>query len=178
MKIVALLAGLMIAGAATTASAEVVQTSATGFQLRSMAVLEEAEAHEAWSALSRWGEWWSSDHTYSGDAAHLTLSMEAGGCLCEIWPGGRIEHGRVLLSWPAQGMLRLNAPFGPLQAQPVTAILTYTIRAREAGGVEVIQTLAVGGGDETTAAMAEGVDFVMSEGLARYERFVETGAAD
>ena len=178
MKIVALLAGLMIAGAATTASAEVVQTSATGFQLRSMAVLEEAEAHEAWSALSRWGEWWSSDHTYSGDAAHLTLSMEAGGYLCEIWPGGRIEHGRVLLSWPAQGMLRLNAPFGPLQAQPVTAILTYTIRPRDEGGVEVIQTFAVGGGTEATAALAAPVDGVMSGGFARWVRFVETGAAD
>ena len=178
MKIASLLAGLVIVGAATTASAEVVQTSASGFQLRSVAVLEEAQAHEAWTGLSRWGEWWSSDHTYSGDAAHLTLSMEAGGCLCEVWPGGRIEHGRVLLSWPAQGMLRLNAPFGPLQAQPITAILTYTIRARDEGGVEVIQTLVVGGGDETTAALAEGVDFVMSQGLARYERFVETGSAD
>lgn len=177
MKIASLLAGLMIA-AAVPASAEVVQTSASGFQLRSVAVLEEAEAHEAWSALSRWGEWWSSAHTYSGDAAHLTLAMQAGGCLCEVWPGGQIEHARVLLAWPEQGLLRMNAPFGPLQAQPVTAILTYSIRTRDEGGVEVIQTLAVGGGDETTAAMAEGVDFVMSQGLTRYERFVETGAAD
>lgn len=178
MKFVSLLSGILMASAATAASAEVVQTGAGGFQLRSVAVLEAAQPHEAWGALARWGEWWSSAHTYSGDAAHLTLAMEAGGCLCEVWPGGQIEHGRVLLAWPEQGLLRMNAPFGPLQAQPVTAILTYTVRPRDEGGVEVIQTLSVGGGDEATAAMAEGVDFVMSQGLARYERFVETGSAD
>ena len=72
----------------------------------------------------------------------------------------------------------MNAPFGPLQAQPVTAILTYTIRPRDAGGVEVIQTFTVGGGDAATAALAPLVDGVMSGGFERLVRFAETGSAD
>jgi hypothetical protein len=178
MKIASILAGLALAGAATGASAEVVSTRDGGFTIRSTVVLEEATRAEAFEALGRWGEWWSPAHTYSGDNAHLSLTLEAGGCLCEVWDGAQIEHGRVLLVWPEQGLLRMNAPFGPLQSLPVTAILTHTIRERDEGGVEVVQTLVVGGGDESVAALAPAVDGVMSEGLARYERFAETGSAD
>lgn len=177
MKIATILAGLALAGAATTASAEVVSTNETGFTSRSVVVLEEATRAEAFAALGRWAEWWSPDHTYSGDNANLSLTIEPGGCLCEVWDGGRIEHARVLLVIPEQGMLRMNAPFGPLQSLPVTAILTHTIRERDEGGVEVIQTLVVGG-DASAVAMAPGVDAVMSEGLSRFERFAETGSAD
>ena len=178
MKFVSLIAGILLAGAATSASAEVVETTAGGFRLRSSAVLETATVDQAWAALGRWGEWWDSAHTYSGDAANLSLNVAAGGCLCEVWEGGQIEHARVLLAWPGQGLLRMNAPFGPLQSQPVTAILTYTIRPRDEGGVEVIQTFDVGGGAEATAALAAPVDGVMSGGFARWVRYVETGSAD
>ncbi len=179
MKFASILAAaaLLVAGA-SSASAEVVSTSATGFQLRSTAVLESTTPEQAWTALGRWGSWWSPAHTYSGNSANLNLDVSAGGCLCEVWDGGQIEHARVLLAWPGQGLLRMNAPFGPLQAQPVTAILTYTIRPRDAGGVEVTQTFVVGGGDEATAAMAPLVDTVMSGGFERYVRYIQTGSAD
>ncbi len=177
MKIASILAGLALAGAATAVEAEVVSTSETGFTIRSAVVVEEATRAEAFAALGRWGEWWSPAHTYSGDNGNLSLAMEAGGCLCEVWDGGQIEHGRVLLMWPERGMLRMNAPFGPLQSLPVTAILTYEITELDGGAVEVVQTLVVGG-DASAVPMAEAVDAVMSEGLSRYERFVETGSAD
>lgn len=178
MRSIALIAGVLIAGLASAASAEVVETSADGFRLRSSAVLETTTHDQAWAALGHWGDWWSSDHTYSGDSANLTLNVSAGGCLCEVWDGGQVEHARVILAWPAQGLLRMDAPFGPLQAQAVTAILTYTIRPRDEGGVEVTQTFAVGGGGEATAAMAPLVDTVMSGGFERYVRYTQTGSAD
>ena len=178
MKLASLVAGVLIASVATPASAEVVETTSGGFRLRSSAVLETATAEQAWAALARWGDWWDPAHSYSGDAASLTLDVTAGGCLCEVWPGGQVEHGRVLLAAPQFGLLRLNAPFGPLQAQPVTAILTYTIRARDEGGVEVIQTFDVGGGTEATTALSVPVDAVMSGGFERFVRFTETGSAD
>lgn len=176
MKAACTAVALGLLALATPAAAEVVETRADGFRLRSVAVLETLTREEAWAALSQWGAWWSSAHTYSGDAGNLSLTLEAGGCLCEVWPGGQIEHGRVLLAWSERGLLRMNAPFGPLQAQPVTAILTYQISERDEGGVQVVQTLAVGGGD--VGGLSEGVDAVMSEGLARFERFAETGSAD
>lgn len=177
MKIASILAGLALAGAATGAEAEVVSTSESGFTIRSSVVLEEATRAQGFAALGRWGEWWSPAHTYSGDNGNLSLAMQAGGCLCEVWDGGQIEHARVLLATPEYGLLRMNAPFGPLQSLPVTAILTHTIREREEGGVEVVQTLVVGG-DASAVPMAGAVDAVMSEGLGRFERFVETGSAD
>lgn len=178
MKFVSILAGAVLVVGASSASAEVVSTSANGFELRSTAVLESTTSEQAWAALGQWGSWWSPAHTYSGSSANVNLGLSAGGCLCEVWDGGQIEHARVLLAWPGQGLLRMNAPFGPLQAQPVTAILTYTIRPRDEGGVEVTQTFVVGGGGEATAAMAPLVDTVMSGGFERYVRYTQTGSAD
>ena len=61
---------------------------------------------------------------------------------------------------------------------PVNAVLTWQVRAREEGGVEIVQTFDVGGGAETTGQLAGPVDGVMSEGMQRLERYLETGSAD
>ncbi len=141
-------------------------------------MIEAGDRATAWAALVRIGDWWNGSHSYSGDGSNITIAPEAGGCWCEIWPAGQIEHGRIILAWPEQGLLRAQAPLGPLQAQSVNAVLTWQIRARDEGGVEIVQTYDVGGGTEATAQMAAPVDGVMSEGLARLERFLETGSPD
>ena len=51
MKFVSILAGAVLVAGASSASAEVVSTSATGFQLRSTAVLESTTSEQAWAAL-------------------------------------------------------------------------------------------------------------------------------
>src|SRR5690606_23227829 len=118
-------------------------------------------------------------HTFSGDAANMTIELRPGGCFCEALPdGGGVEHGRVLLAWPDQGTLRLNAPLGPLQAEALTAILTLQITAREDGGVEIVQTMNVGAATAEIAAAAPLVDQVLALQLQRLGRLIETGSAD
>lgn len=178
MKLTAMIASLALGLSAGAASAEVRETRAGGFVLESRAVIEAGDRETAWAALVRLGDWWSDAHTYSGDASNITIDARAGGCWCEVWPGGQIEHGRIVLAWPEQGLLRAEAPLGPLQAMAVSAVLTWQVTAREEGGVEIVQAFVVGGGTEATAAAAPLVDQVMSEGLARLERYLETGSAD
>jgi hypothetical protein len=66
-------------------------------------------------ALGDVGRWWNAEHSYSGDAANLSLDVAPGGCFCERWKDGSAEHGRVIMAfkdktlrlpgtaWPAPG---------------------------------------------------------------------------
>jgi uncharacterized protein YndB with AHSA1/START domain len=76
--------------------------------------------------------WWASAHTYSGDATNLNLDARAGGCWCENWAGGSVEHGRVLAAIPGK-LLRISGGFGPLQALPVAAVMTFTLTPADSG---------------------------------------------
>jgi uncharacterized protein YndB with AHSA1/START domain len=76
--------------------------------------------------------WWNASHSYSGDAANLSLDARAGGCWCETWAGGSVEHARVLTAMPGK-LLRLSGGFGPLQAQPVVAVLSFALTPADDG---------------------------------------------
>ena len=149
------------------AMAEVRGSSAAGFALESRATVAASPA-EAYAALGRIGRWWSSEHTYSGEAANMTLALRVDGCFCETIPadGGAIEHGRVIYARPGQ-TLRLQGALGPLQSEAVQGALTWSLRAVD-GGTEVTQTYVVGGymrgGLEAVAPL---VDRVMTEQLNR-----------
>src|ERR1043165_1484717 len=54
-----------------------------------------AAVYAAFGQVSRW---WSSQHTYSGKAENLSLDLRAGGCWCEQWDAGSVQHTRVLFA--------------------------------------------------------------------------------
>jgi hypothetical protein len=82
---------------------------------------------------------------------------------------GSVEHGRVIFARPAE-MLRLRAALGPLQAEAVSATLTWSLKGVE-GGTEITQDYVVSGMIRGgMGAFAPAVDAVLSEqleGLAR-----------
>ncbi|MGE0180486.1 MAG: ATPase [Sphingomonas sp.] len=153
--------------AAAPAAAEVRSSSASGFVVETTATVPVPPA-DAYAALVRVGRWWNSAHTYSGDAANMTIEPRAGGCFCEAVPadGGSIEHGRVIHARPAQ-TLRVQGALGPLQAEAALGTLTWSLRATDSG-TEITQTYVVGGhmrgGFEAVAPL---VDQVLAEQLRR-----------
>lgn len=165
LRILALTAAAA-AAVAGTASAEVVERRDDGYRLRNAVTVQGVSAARAYAALGEVDRWWEGAHTYSGDAANLSLEMRPGGCFCEALEGGGVEHGRVVLAWPAQGTLRLVGGLGPLQGEGVAAVLTWQVRAGD-GGVEIVQTYNIGGAAPDTLAWAEPVDQVMRTQLDR-----------
>lgn len=95
-----------------------------------IATVIQATPDQIYRMLGQPNRWWSSAHTYSGDARNLKLDLRAGGCFCEIMPKGQgsIEHGRVIHAMKGK-LLRLSAPLGPLQEMAVTGTLTWTLDA-------------------------------------------------
>ena len=161
---------------AAPASAEVVSAAAGGFTVRNT-VEVAAPPERVYAALGQVGRWWEKDHTWSGDAANLTLSLHPGGCFCESLPGGGVEHMRVVLAQPGE-TLRLSGALGPLQEQGVSGALTIALK-RKGDATEVVQTYAVRGSTaEEAKALPPIVDRVLRTQLERFERYVETGRPD
>ncbi len=160
---------------AAPALAEVKSAIPAGFEVETKVVVGLAPA-EAYSALARVGEWWNSEHTYSGKAANMRIDARAGGCFCETIPGdagtdkaGTIEHMRVIYAQPGK-TLRMQGGLGPLQAEAATGTLTWTLKPL-AGGTEITQSYVVGGyirgGAEKLAPI---VDKVLAEQMAGFQR--------
>lgn len=142
MKRIGLLAPIVASVLTGPAAAEIRTSTTNGFSLESQAVVPVAPA-EAYAALGRIGSWWNSGHTYSGKAANLSLSLKAGGCFCESWTGGDVEHGRVVHARTGK-QLRVSAALGPLQGEAVVGTLTWTFKPVP-GGTQIVQSYVVGG---------------------------------
>jgi len=144
--------------------------AATDVTPQSFVVTHRAETSASpaavFAAFGQVSRWWGSQHTYSGKAENLSLEMRAGGCWCEQWDGGSVQHGRVIFAQP-QKMLRLQAALGPLQGMAVTGVLSFTL-APDGPGTRVTMTYRVAGAlTMETAKLAPLVDQVMGVQLHR-----------
>jgi hypothetical protein len=150
------------------AAADVVSAGPSGFVVRIEAVTEHGPA-SAWQRLVRVQDWWAKEHTYSGNAANLSLDLKPGGCWCEKLPDrGFARHMEVV--YVATGkVLRLVGGLGPLQAIGASGALSFTLKPIDPGQTAVTAEYAVsgylpGGFGEIAAA----VDGVLTEQLRRY----------
>jgi uncharacterized protein YndB with AHSA1/START domain len=160
---------------APPAHAEVADSAANGFTIKIERQLE-APPLEAWQALvDRVGAWWHPDHTFSGDAANLSIDARAQGCFCErLPPDGELRHLTVVYADPGK-LLRLTGGLGPLQGLGVAGSLTIEL-APQGDGAKLTLTYAVGGYvDGGLAGWAPAVDGVLSEQMDRLTRYVATG---
>lgn len=164
---------LAVGSLVAPAAAEVVATTEDGFVTRDTEQVA-ATPLETWLALTKPADWWNDSHTWSGDAANMTLTPQAGGCFCETIPGddgsggfamdGSAQHAVIVQAYPLQS-LRMRGGLGPLQGEPATGILTITLKEIE-GGTRILWEYNVGGPmrydiDEISTA----VDGVMSQQL-------------
>ncbi len=160
--------------AAGPLSAKVADTSDNGFVTQDVAEVA-APPLETWLALIKPGNWWNDAHTWSGDAANMTLTPQAGGCFCERVPGedredgfsldGSALHMSVVQAYPLKN-LRMRGGLGPLQGEPATGVLTVTLEEIE-GGTRIRWEYVVGGYMRyDVETIAKAVDGVMSQQLA------------
>lgn len=174
-------AGLALAalsfGLADSGRAEVVSQSDSGFVSRN--VIEVHAAPEVvWTRLLQPAQWWSSEQTFSGNAANLTLSANANGCFCEKLPpdkatlahdphapAGSVEHMHVVLVDPARA-LRMVGAIGPLQSEAVTATLTVTLKPEGSGTRVLMEYVVAGFMRYEGATIAPAIDRMFAKQLA------------
>jgi uncharacterized protein YndB with AHSA1/START domain len=173
----ALAAAAAIAGLGTRAAqAEVTQVTSQGFTV-TFSGFVEAEPERVWQAFTQLPQWWSNQHTWSGQASNMSLDAQAGGCWCERWgAGASVMHAQVVLAQPG-AVLRMNAWLGPLQELAVAGVFTLGTAKRD-GATRFRMTYRVAGAPEAGfEKLAPVVDGVLAEQVARLKRYIETGQA-
>lgn len=159
---------LALAVASPPAQAAPLSVTPDGFVLRYVVTAPTADPAALYAQFSRIGDWWSGEHSYSGDAKNLSLDLKAGGCWCETWPGGSIEHARLVLAMPGRA-LRFVGGFGPLQALPVNAVLSVSFAEGPQGGGTMTVTYRVAGpAAAKLEALAAPVDQVLGAQMASF----------
>ena len=171
MRLRLILVSAALSAAPLPAAAEVTASSDRGFVSHNEVLVDVSPA-QAWAEMLRPAGWWNGDHSYSGNAANMTIDARVGGCFCEAIPGpagepaGQIEHMRVLYLAPGS-TLRMTGGLGPLQSEAVTAVLTMTVKP-EGEMTRISWDYVVGGyGRLDLARIAPLVDMVIGEQFER-----------
>jgi len=171
---IVVLAVVFCALGAQLAPAEVADSSASGFTVKT-SVRIQATPDAVYRQLIRIGDWWDSEHTFSHDAHNLSIEEKAGGCFCEKLPnGGSVRHLEVLFVAPGK-LLRMGGGLGPLQGIATSGSMTIQVSPAE-GSTKLAVSYTVGGylpaGMNTLAAP---VDSVLSAQFTRLKNYIERG---
>ncbi|MFD2781482.1 SRPBCC family protein [Novosphingobium pokkalii] len=157
------------------AQAEILARDDRGFVVREV-VEVGAPAPEVWRTLVKPAAWWSSEHTFSGEAANLTLDPVPGGCFCEKLPpakqggaaavSGGVQHMRVVYVEPGRA-LRLTGALGPLQSEALLGAMTITLKTNERGTRILIEYVVGGYMRYRVEQIAPAVDRMLGQQIAR-----------
>jgi len=154
--------------------AETSDVSASGFTA-THAFAVDGDPQQVWRAFTQPAAWWSSQHTWSGQASNLSVDLQAGGCWCERWAdGASVMHGRVLMVQPGS-LLRLQAWLGPLQELPVEGVLTFATARRDGVTRMRVSYRVAGAPSAALDKLASPVDAVLGEQARRLKSYIETG---
>jgi len=177
MKRKALLAVIFVALAQAYASAEIADSAASGFTYKLVLNLQAPPA-TVYQRLLAIGNWWSSNHTFSGDARNMSLDARPVGCWCEKLPnGGGVRHLQVVMAMPGK-MLVMTGGLGPLQTMAATGSMQIGL-APANGGTQLQVTYSVTGYlPAGMNSLAAPVDGVLTEQFVRLKNYVETGNPD
>ena len=163
------------AAIATPASAVVVGASSHGFELRHTLDLPIPPAH-ALAAFGQVGSWWEKGHTYSGNAARLSLELRPGGCWCErLVGGGGVEHMRIAMYRPGQQIV-LTGGLGPLLFEGTSGVMDVRATKTKTGSQLVINYRVAGFARANGTEMAVAVDGVLRTQTERLRAFASKSA--
>lgn len=168
-----LAAAILFSLVALSAHAEVKEAAPDHLLIQDSRTIH-ASPDKLYATLAEVDHWWNGEHTFSGDASHLSLKAEAGGCFCERWEGQSVEHGRVI--WAAPGhVLRLSTALGPLQSMAVTGVMTFTLKPAPDGTALQFDYRVNGASGSGLDKLAPVVDGVLMNQLQRLQRYAEAG---
>jgi len=159
---------------AAYAHAEVIDSGTAGFTVKETVAIKAAPA-DVYKRFFRVGDWWNSQHTFSGDAHNLSLEERAGGCLCEKLPnGGGVQHMTIVSLMPGKSVV-LHGALGPLQSLAAAGAMVVALTPAD-GGTKLEVTYSVAGYLPTgMAAWAARVDGMVKEQFTRLKSLIENG---
>lgn len=165
----------LVFGAVLPASAEVVDVAANGMEIKQV-VRVAAPPDKVWDAIVQPARWWSSDHSFSGSSANISLDASIGGCWCEALPnGGGVEHMRVTYIEPPKALV-VRGALGPFYNIAADGTLAFTLVANGAE-TDLTWTFRTGGYvKEGFQKWAPVVDGVLAQQIGNLKKHVEAAS--
>jgi hypothetical protein len=161
---------LALLATATPAAADVVSASPNGFEVRETVPLV-VKPELAFSSFASLPAWWDPAHTYSKDAANLSLNLAPGGCLCENFPdGGGIEHLHVTYVEPGKHII-LTGALGPLLPMAANGVLDVQIKSSAGGSVLTLDYRVSGFYNGGADKIAPAVDGMLAGQMKRFRAY-------
>ena len=165
---------VVVAFVAAPASAEVVAAGPNGFQIPHRVPLA-LPADTAYAAFADVGRWWEDDHTYSGSAGNMSLSLSPGACFCERLPsGGGIGDMRVTFANPAEHRVVLTGSLGPLLYEATAGVMDVQVKSAGAASELTLDYRAAGFANGIGDKMAPLVDQVLGAQMKRLRAYAVT----
>ena len=163
--------------AAALANAEVLDSSASGFTVKTTVQIKAAPDDVFHKFVHNIGDFWNPAHTFSHDAHNLWIEPRAGGCLCEKLPrDGFVRHFELINFMPGKYYIVFSGAMGPLQSLAVTGTMQIQFAPAE-GGTKLEMTYTVSGySAKGLASWAAPVDSVTGEQFTRLKSYIETGS--
>lgn len=159
---------------AAPTAAEVRSSSSNGFELEQR-LETRVPPTDLFNAFGRIDRWWNPEHSYSGTAANLSLTMAPGGCFCErLSNGGGVEHLRVSFIDPGKQIV-LTGALGPLLYQAVNGVMTVKVEPAPGGSRLTMNYRASGFANGGADKMTPLVDGVLAEQVRRLGTYVGSG---
>ncbi len=174
MKSSTMLLGALALALAGTAAAQIADSAANGFTYKATLDLH-APPDTVYQRLLAIGNWWSSGHTFSGDAHNMSIDARAMGCWCEKLPsGGAVRHMEIVNVMPGK-MLVMSGGLGPLQFMAATGTMIFRLAPLDKGTKLDISYGVSGYFPAGTANLTGPVAGVLTEQFTRFQSYVETG---
>ncbi|HEX6741514.1 MAG TPA: ATPase [Sphingomicrobium sp.] len=161
---------VVLLAASAPAAAEVVGSSPNGFEIRQVVPLV-VKPEVAFESFAKLPAWWNPEHSYSGKAENLSLTLTPGGCFCERFPkGGGIEHMRVTYVDPGKRIL-MTGSLGPLLYEATAGVLDVQVKSTAGGSQLTLDYKAAGFANGGADKLAPVVDAVLADQLRRYRKY-------
>ena len=161
---------------AGVSNAEILDAAANGFTLRYQVTIEADRFEVYRAATSEISQWWSSDHTVSGNAANMSINSTVPGCFCEaLGDSAGVVHMTVSFANPGV-MIRLTGGLGPLGLVGATGNMTWEFDTVGNGTVITLQYAVGGYMQGGLGTLATEVDSVLTEAMDRLKLYIETGS--
>ncbi|MBL8816435.1 MAG: SRPBCC domain-containing protein [Planctomyces sp.] len=170
--LIAILLAIGTLSAVRTSSADVKDSSDQGFS-SVVSISVNGDPRTVFDTLIKPSKWWNPAHSWSGDAANMSIDPVPGGAFLEKLPdGGFCRHMEVVYAEPGK-LLRMHGGLGPLQEQAIHG--SMTVRLRKDGDQTVVDvtynvTGYVPGGISKWSAPVDGV---LSEQFDRLKKSME-----
>jgi hypothetical protein len=171
----ALAASIVVYLIVTNANGEVLDAAPGGFTISHKTEISAGRIDVYNAAVNNIGDWWSDDHTLSGNAGNMYIEATTHGCFCEkLGEAGGVVHLTVTFVNPGV-ILRLSGGLGPLGLMGVYGNMTWEFEDGENGTI-VTLNYAVGGYlAGGLDSIAEAVNGVLVEQMTSLKTFVEDG---